>query len=261
MQVDAVGFEDDHRGRGRRAEEVVEWYFRLNGVFLIRGFVVHPDNPMPKPRTEADLLGIRLKDSSEGVWRLSAREKLRSGVARTSMTDDVLITNASMDGTVKKHLIAMVEVKAGKCDINGPWSDSGERDSNSLNSNMERALCRVGFGNRTEVSNASSSMYESLRYVGTNFIVQYFAVGSRTSKELEQKYPKLVQITFDQIAYFFRDRFNGFPEKIPLDKNISLWDGFGDAFRWWFEANGYRKSPSIEACQSAVLRYINTGKC
>ena len=31
------------RERGKRAEEVTEWYFRLNGFFLIPGFIVHPD--------------------------------------------------------------------------------------------------------------------------------------------------------------------------------------------------------------------------
>lgn len=260
MEVEEMDEEQLRRDIGKRAEEVAEWYFRLNGVFLIHGFVVHPDSPRPTPRTEADLLGIRLKDSSEGVWRPTKGAHFRSDSNRTSMTDDVLITQSSMDGTVKKHLIAMVEVKAGRCSINGPWSDIKERDQQS-NSNMERALSRVGFGNRTEISTAASSMYESLRYVGANFIVQYFAVGKTPSTELSVRYPKLVQITFDQIAIFLQDRFNRFPEKIPLETDISLWDGFGDCFRRWFEVNGYRKSPSIEACKNAVSRYIETGKC
>jgi hypothetical protein len=249
------------RERGKRAEEVAEWYFRLNGFFLIHGFIVHPDRQRLKPRTEADLLGIRLKESSEGVWRTSKGDHFRPGVNRTSMTDDALITKASMDGTVKKHLIAMVEVKAGKCSINGPWSDIDERDQQLGGSNMERALSRVGFGNKTEISTAALSMYESLRYQGANFIVQYFSVGKYVSAELDTKYPKLVQITYDQIAIFLRDRFNGFPEKIPHERDISLWEGFGDSFRWWFESNGYRKSPSVDACKSAVSRYIEKGKC
>lgn len=260
MEVEEIDDEQLRRDIGRRAEQVAEWYFRLNGVFLIHGFVVHPDSPRPTPRTEADLLGIRLKESSEGVWRPSKGAHFRNGSNRTSMTDDVLITKASMDGTVKKHLIAMVEVKAGRCSINGPWSDIKERDQQA-SSNMERALSRVGFGNRTEIGTAASSMYESLRYVGTSFIVQYFAVGKYPSPELAEKYPKLVQISFEQIAVFLQERFNHFPEKIPLETDISLWDGFGDCFRRWFEINGYRKSPSIEACKSAVNRYIETGKC
>ncbi len=166
MEIEEFDEEQMNRKRGRRAEEVAEWYFRLNGVFLIHGFVVHPDSPRPKPRTEADLLGIRLKDSSEGVWRPSKGAHFRSGSNRTSMTDDASIIQSSMDGTVKKHLIAMVEVKAGRCSINGPWSDIQDRDQQS-NSNMERALSRVGFGNKTEISTAASSMWHSPKPVDT----------------------------------------------------------------------------------------------
>lgn len=247
--------------RGRRAEEVVEWYFRLNGVFLIHGFIVHPDRPCQKPRTEADFLGIRLKDSNEGIWRRSKNERFRDGTNRISMTDDNFITHASSVGTVKKHLVVMVEVKAGKCSINGPWSDIIESNKELGQSNMERALSRVGFGNRTEINKAAEAMYENLRYEGSNFIVQYFAIGQTKSQELEKKYPKLVQISFDQIAIFLRDRFNNFPEKIPENRNITLWRGFGDSFRLWFESNGYSRSPSIEACQNALKRYIDTGTC
>lgn len=261
MEIEEIDEEQLNRERGRRAEEVAEWYFRLNGVFLIHGFVVHPDRPRSKPRTEADFLGIRLKDSSEGVWRLSSGTNLRKGVNRVPMTDDVRITNASKNGTVKKHLIVMVEVKAGQCSINGPWSDITEQNQKSTSNNMERALSRVGFGNRTEICEAASAMYESLRYEGGSFIVQYFAVGKYKSADLESKFPKLEQITFDQIATFFRDRFNGFPEKIPDNSlDICQWPGFGDIFRKWFESN-YVNSPSVEACQKAVRRYIDTGRC
>ena len=247
--------------RGRRAEEVAQWYFRLNGFFLIPGFVVHPDVPRPTPRTEADLLGIRLKDSNEGLWHASQADHFRVGANRTSMTDDPLLTSASMVGTVKRHLVAMVEVKAGTCSINGPWSDRGGGDQTPGQSNMERALGRVGFGNRTEVTVAGSSMYENLRYEGNAFVVQYFAIGKTTSTALARTYPKLIQITFDQIGSFLRDRFNGFPEKIPLDRDIRLWQGFGDSFRWWFESSGYGSAPNVLACQSAVKRYINDGRC
>ena len=104
-------------------------------------------------------------------------------------------------------------------------------------------------------------MYDCLRYEGKDFVVQYFAVGGSTSPELASRYEKLRQITFDQIANFLRERFKCFPEKIPQDRSISLWPGFGDSFRWWFESNGYRHPPTAEQCQSAVRRYIETGRC
>lgn len=261
MEVEELDEVPSDRARGLRAEEVAEWYLRLNGLFLIHGFVVHPDRASSKPRTEADFLGIRLKESSEGIWRKSKGIQFRDEVKRASMADDSLITQASIVGTVRKHLVAMVEVKAGKCSINGPWSDINERIDDPGPSNMERALSRVGFGNHSEITSASSAMYGNLRYEGQQFIVQYFAIGRSKCEELKIKYPNLVQITFDEIAIFLRDRFSCFPEKIPMDSSITLWKGFGDAFRWWFESNGYGKTPSIRECQNALHNYINNDNC
>ncbi len=262
MEYEGNDFSNDHisRERGKRAEEVAEWYFRINGFFLIPGFIVHPDTPCAKPRTEADLLGIRLKDSTEGIWRAGASHHFRRGTNRTSMSDDRILTSSALVGTVKHHLVAMVEVKAGLCAINGPWSDRMVRDRERGKSNMERALGRVGFGNREEISRAADSMYEALRYEGNNFVVQYFTVGRRVSDDLKNKYPKLVQISFDHVGEFLLERFSNFPEKIPNDSDIQLWEGFGGWFLRWFEANGYRNLPSVIACQRAVLQYIDHGK-
>lgn len=261
MEVEELDEDPGDRARGLRAEEVAEWYLRLNGLFLIHGFVVHPDRASSKPRTEADFLGIRLKESSEGIWRKTNGIQFRDGVNRASMTDDSLITQASYVGTVRKHLVAMVEVKAGKCSINGPWSDINARINDSGPSNMERALSRVGFGNHSEITCASTTMYEYLRYEGPQFIVQYFAIGKVKCNELEIKYPKLIQITFAEIAIFLRNRFNCFPEKIPLSSSITLWRGFGDSFRWWFESHGHRKIPSSRDCEIALQNYIDKANC
>ena len=39
--------------RGRRAEDIASWYFRLNGFLAISGFIVHPDQRRQFARTEA----------------------------------------------------------------------------------------------------------------------------------------------------------------------------------------------------------------
>jgi len=128
---------DQNREKGERAEEVAEWYFRLNGFFLIPGFVVHPDVSNRNPRTEADLLGIRLSGSCEGVQSSAAYGQPRRSGHFRAMRDDERLIISSKDGTVIKHLIAMVEVKSRECDINGPWSRKED-------GNMHRALSRVG---------------------------------------------------------------------------------------------------------------------
>ena len=250
------------RERGSRAEDVAQWYFRLNGFFLIPGFIVHPDAPRQTPRTEADLLGIRLSGSTEAVWRRSRGDHFRGGIAPTSMKDHQVLLDTAKVGTVPRHLIAMVEVKAGTCNINGPWSDKSGYAEGREPTNMERALARVGFGNRSQVHAVAGEMFKSLRHEGAEFVVQYFAVGRTRSSELQEFYPRLVQITFDQIGTFLRDRFSRFPEKIPLDGDIELWRGFGDSFRRWFEINLYQGGvPSEVECQRAVKRYIDEGLC
>lgn len=253
--------EDTSADIGLRAEEVAEWYFRLNGFFLIPGFIVHPDEMRNTPRTEADLLGIRLKHSKESLWRPNKHVHFRTGTNRADMNDDRVFTQASQVGSKRKHLVAMVEVKASKCSINGPWSHEGKELQGPGKNNMERALSRVGFGNDDEISNASISMYQELRYEGSEFIVQYFAIGQYRSDELKLKYPKLIQITFDDIGKFLRWRFNGFPEKIPEKASITLWPGFGSKFTNWFQRNGYTVSPSDEKCQRAIKNYIKFGEC
>lgn len=247
--------------KGQRAEEIAEWYFRLNGFFLIPGFVVHPDAPRPTPRTEADLLGVRLKGSTEGVWhQKSSHSERQKNNKFFSMDDDRIFINAARVGTVARHLVAMVEVKAGRCKINGPWSDRNIKDSQPGMSNMARALGRVGFGTRDETIRASDLMYQNLRYEGTEFVVQYFAVGKLESQNLKDTYPLLIQITFDHIGEFLHSRFSKFPEKIPIDRNIQIWRGFGGWFRnWWFESENYRRTPTVTSCQQAVSAYIEKG--
>jgi len=260
MEIEESDYQDSRdASRGERGEAGAKWYFRLNGFFLIDGFIVHPDRVRLKPRTEADLLGIRLKYSSEGVWRTRRGDKIRGSTNRTSMTDYQIITDSATIGTVKKSLIAMVEVKAGRCSINGPWSDVNELDSTPGNSNMERALARVGFGNQNDVKQASRLMYENLRYEGQDFIVQYFSVGKLKNPQLQIRYPQLIQIDFKQIANFLVSRFHCFPEKIPQDREIIIWKGFGYDFMRWFEEKNFSKPPSILECEQAVLNYIESG--
>ena len=100
-------------------------------------FIVHPDQAKDKGAlTEADLLGIRLRHSTEKYWR-SEQNKMKS----SNVPDDILLTKINNDCC--KHLAVMVEVKSGGCAINGPWThDSGLE--NKSKSNMGRALMRMG---------------------------------------------------------------------------------------------------------------------
>lgn len=257
--------EELKRARGQRAEEVAQWYFRLNGFLMIPGFIVHPDVKSDTPRTEADLLGIRLKNSAEVYWHKSSKQTFRQSELRqpSPMRDDPRILEAGKVDSNVKHLVAMVEVKAGECDINGPWSNRAGLEKKDSSSNMERALGRIGFcANRAELQEAATNMYNELRHASGDYVVQYFAVGKRPSPLLQETYPKLVQITFENIAVFLQERFSRFPQKIPLNTDLALWKGFGDEYRWWFESCGDNdRGPSTAESIKAVSRYIETGRC
>ena len=246
---------DNNMARGMRAEEVAQWYFRLNGFFLIRGFIVHPDQAKDKGAlTEADLLGIRLRHSTEKYWR-SEQNKMKS----SNVPDDALLTDINKDSC--KHLAVMVEVKSGLCAINGPWTHGIGLDNKSK-SNMGRALMRMGHIPPGEINDGVSKMHQHLRYESNEFVTQYIAIGRTIDSNLRDKYPRLIQITFDKIGSFLCTRFESFPNKIPQDRNISLWDGFGGEFCEWFQREGNFGSRMVteNSCQGKVRSYIDSGK-
>ena len=232
--------------KGRRAEEVAVWFLRLNGVFTIQGFIVHPDNVSTYPLAEADVLGIRMSNSFEGVHR--SRTEL------AKMTDHEDLTKAAKAGTTMKNLALVVEVKAGKCRINGPWSEE-RAEKARFRSNMERVLGRIGCFSRQDVVTAAEEMNRNLRYEGQAFIAQYFAIGDTKNSDLAARYPRLVQLTFGDIASFLHQRFRGFPEKIPEAVEIDQWPGFGDRFRRWFFLS--QRDPT--ECARWVRNYIEVG--
>ena len=236
----------EKRDKGRRAEEVAVWFLRLNGVFTIQNFIVHPDKVSTHPSTEADVLGIRMSNSFEGVHR--SRTEL------VKMSDHEDLTKAAKVGTVIKNLALVVEVKASRCHINGPWSEE-RAEKARFRSNMERVLGRIGCFSRQDVVTAAEEMNRNLRYEGQAFVAQYFAIGDTKNSDLAVRYPQLVQLTFGDIATFLYQRFRKFPEKIPEAVEIDQWPGFGDRFRRWFYLS--QRDPS--ECARWVRNYIEVG--
>jgi len=236
----------EERDKGRRAEEVAVWFLRLNGVFAIQGFIVHPDRVSPYPLAEADVIGIRMNNSFEGVHRS------KTGLAK--MPDHEVLTKAALVGTVMKSLALVVEVKASLCRINGPWSEE-RAERVVFRSNMERVLGRIGCFSRQEVVTAAEEMNRNLRYEGQNFVAQYFAIGDTKNLDLAARYPRLVQLTFGDIATFLHQRFRSFPEKIVEKAEIDQWPGFGDRFRRWFFLG--QRDPN--ECVRWVRNYIAVG--
>ncbi len=217
--------------RGKRAEEVASWYFRLNGFLSIPGFIVHPDQRRRFPLTEADLLAVRFPYSSEKIgdrW----------------MTDDPLVV-----GSDKKILFIIVETKAELCRINGAWSDSDRQ-------NMQRAIRRLGFAEESMTDVIAEKMYKSFRWEDENYVLQFISVGKRPNEQLVTSRPHWLQITWDDISKFLFERFREFPEKLsdgspPAHRQ---WPKFGRKYGEFFK-NIRSEGDSLKA----INNYIETG--
>lgn len=220
--------------RGQQAEQVAHWYFRLNGFLTIPGFVVHPDQRQRCPRTEADIMGVRLPFSVEEI-------------AGRPMLDDPILTGLANREQV---LFVLVEIKADLCKINGPWSDKNA-------GNMERVIRRFGFSGEGAIEGIAAQMYSQLRWEEKDNVLQYVTVGRRWNQGLQRKYPGLLQITWNQVSDFLFERFSRFPEKLPDGRAFHpQWPNFGKEYcRCW------RHLRSADDSRNAVLAYIESGSC
>lgn len=215
--------------RGRRAEEVANWYFRLNGFLDIPGFILHPDRVQRFPQTEADLIGVRFPYSTEILG------------GRYMVDDETLL---QIDSTKSRVVFVLAEVKVDLCNINGPWSERAR-------GNMQRVIRRLGFVPENMVEAIAESMYDELRWESETHVIQYIAIGSRFNDGLERRHPKLVQIGFQQISEFLLHRFRNFPEKLPTGAVHEQWPDFG---RYYGEAaRRFAHLQIAEASQSSLV--------
>lgn len=235
---------NESKRKGERAEEVARWYFRLNGFLSIPGFVVHLDKSRahiardgtPRfARTEADLMGVRF---------VGSREMINGH----DMEDDPTLTSLAT-GRDMQALFILVEVKAGICKMNGPWTS---RDSK----NMQRVVRRFGLArDEREVEDIASAMYAVGRYQDDFYTLQYICVGAEKSVELETTFPKVIQIDWRDIGKFLAERFGAFPEKLPDGHVHEQWPEFGRKFGNWFESNR-RADDLVNKASGAVERYV-----
>ena len=194
---------DPSHSQGARAEEIVNWYFRLNGFLQISGFVLHSDEPR-RLISDADILGVRFPFSRESIRRIR-------------MTDDRWLSEVCRPAQV---LFVLGEVKVTVCGVNGPWTDR-ERGG------MEKVIERIGFAPEEMTSEIASSMYNQLCWQNDNYRIQYVSVGERKNHELSKRYPQLKQLTWDDIAHFLFERFQSFG---PFKGSHPQWGRFGSAF-------------------------------
>lgn len=241
---------DDQRmakEKGERAENVATWYFRLNGFLSIPGYVIHldsstayvPDDGIARiAKTEADFMGVRFYGSREEVGGRSMKDNLEClGIVAPERN--------------LQALFILVEVKAGLCRMNGPWSNPNSR-------NMERVVRRLGFAtDESQVKAIAAAMYSQGFWGGERYAFQYICVGKNKNSGLKAQFPRLIQIDWEDIASFLFNRFSAFPEKLPGGHIHEQWPDFGREYGAWFSNQGKRDKDSSH---KALLRYIETGR-
>lgn len=184
-------------------EDLAYWYFRLNGFFTIPNFIIHQDIGIGQ-RTDVDMFGVRFPHRAE--------------LLENPMDDEDLFTK------YPKPYIVIVEVKKDRCSLNGPWTDPKKE-------NMHRVLHALGAFYPGYIDNIANQLYEHGFYEGEFYIMSLVCVGKRTNPEYLRRYPKVPQITWENIARFIFNRFSKYYEQKSINRQwdksgIYLWNRF-----------------------------------
>lgn len=180
------------------SEQLAYWFFRLNGCLTIVNFVLHSEdiNSLSQ-RTDADILALRYP------YR---KELIMSG---HPMQDHQLF-----DNTAGKSDLIIAEVKRGRCNLNGPWTNPSKR-------NIDRVLYAIGAFPENMVEEIAQSLYERGRYEGDSIRLRLVAIGRETNQQLEGK---AVQLTWSEITRFIFERFKQYRR---IKSQHEQWDECG----------------------------------
>lgn len=242
-----VSFNDQIRDgevfeKGRRAEEVANFYLKLNGFFTLANFALHKDRRALDLSTEADLLAIRLKHSCEHVGgrKLNPCNRLSRILVHTDLS-----------------AFLIVEVKATACAINSAWDF--RRDPRTALESHIYAIKRMGVVSVHDAKKVATVVAQAGRWVGPEGIIQFLCVGSETGTDVGRPV-----ILFRDIADFLVTRFQPLlPLKIPeRPEGLRTWGEFGYELTQFLKSHQDENLGSHiirEELEQAVGRYVHSG--
>lgn len=178
-------------------EKLAYWYFRLNGFLTTVNFVVHPDKERWQ-RTDADILGVRFPHRAE--------------LFLDPMPDDKPFARIKT-----KPYVVIAEVKTSECKLNGPWTKP-ERE------NMQRVLRAIGLFPLETVDEVAKSIYDSGVWENEDYFLSLVCVGAAKSRQVENRFPRVPQITWEYILEFIFDRFTDYRRQ---KADHQQWDEIG----------------------------------
>lgn len=189
------------------AEALAYWYLRLNGFLTTVNFVVHADHG-PQQETDVDILGVRFPFRMENLQR--------------PMEDSRRFANAQV-----KPLIAIAEVKAKRCQLNGPWTKPDRR-------NMQRILGAIGVFPEQGLEAVARQLYGVGWFESDQLRVVLMCFGNEASDEVKGRCPDVPQILWPEVLSFIYQRFENYRrEKVAHDQwddnGKALWDAFEDS--------------------------------
>ena len=182
-----------------KPEHLAAWYFRLNGFFTINNFVLHPSRRGAK-RTDADILGVRFPFRAEFPDAPGGDEHEFARV-------------------VDSPYFVIVEVKRGRCELNGPWTDSSKQ-------NIHQVLLDLGPFPSEKVPAVADSLYSDGIYNDPDLYCSLLCVGDGLSTELAASYPRVPQRTWDQVLAFLFERFDTYHRR---KADHDSWDDVGQS--------------------------------
>jgi hypothetical protein len=157
-------------------EDVAYWFFRLNGCLTTRDFILHPER-RGSQRTDADLLAVRFPYRQE-----------------QSLVDDDFFRSQ------QKPTLMLVEVKAGKCQFNGPWTDPKA-------GNLYDVVRAIGFLTPRDLRRATDEVYARGRHTSALAEIVLIAIGNQPNHKLAKELPGSLQFTWEQTLEFLWGRF------------------------------------------------------
>jgi len=170
-----------------QAERLAYWYLRLNGFLTIPNFIVHPDQGRNQG-TDVDVLGVRFPYRSELF---------------PNPMQDAPVFASSKEKYGEKAFVALAEVKAGLCRLNGAWTEPDKQ-------NMHRVLCALGVVPIQEVDTVATAIYEEGCYSNQLYHVSMICIGKQENPDIANTYPQVPQITWDHVSRFIYQRFRDF---------------------------------------------------
>ena len=193
-----------------RSEDLAYWYLRLNGFLSIQNFIVHPDGGSNQ-ETDVDLMAVRFPFRAENLVR--------------PMRDDRPFVG------IRQPYVAFTEVKAGRCSLNGPWT-------NPERQNMLRVLAALGAFTRKENEWIASELYGQGFFQNQLYRVSLLCFGAERNDELAETFPKVPQLIWSEVLLFI---FNRFGEYKRQKKSNGQWDQTGKLL--WKKAEEFRRDP------------------